>query len=61
MTAIHPVFAFLVIMFGVGLWFSLRRLFRPVGGKAKDIMEDTIKSMDLTEEPEETITEDVKE
>ena len=47
MIAIHPVFVLLVLLGGFALWVLLRHTFKHIGSAAKNLAEDTMKSMEL--------------
>lgn len=47
MIAIHPVFVFLVLLGAFALWVLLRHTFKHIGGAAKDLAEDTMRSMEI--------------
>ena len=47
MIAINPVFIFLVLLGAFAIWVLLRHTFKHIGGAAKNLAEDTMRSMEI--------------
>ena len=53
MIAINPVFMLLVLLGAAALWVLLRHSFKGIGGAAKNLVDDTKRSMEIDTELEE--------